>query len=501
MTYAGTGTGRFIAINQKEVNVRQFGAKADGADDYSRIQAAVTVAKAKGAYVYFPAGTYVVKSTLDMTALGQTPFRGVGEFNSTLMWGADSPGTLLDVGSNGITIEHMQILGSDARVAVGPLWRAGDVGIASAGSVTMSHCKFRGFEYLIKLGGGFYHKFNNCEFAQAQNVIFASVANNLMFSQCRFLRLHDGIQFNGGAGPIVFSQCAIEKWYGTFVKSTAGAKAAVVFDGCYFENYPRDATVSPLPAGFYDSGFVCSGVSSLAVSGCSISLRGIRRFLQGSGATIENITSIGNRFNYGSGNAATCERIYHVSTLNSGQFNDYAMDLLVENGSFETDYLNGVIGNNNRVFGFDPITGDDINVNAATYATGTWKAFVSDAAGGGNNSPTIRNGTYTKIGRMVYCQFDALNNINTSGLTGGNVLYLSLPFAPSQISVGSVILDSVTHSSANRPLVSPRTVVGSAWCTLVFSGSGMEDVDMTVDAIQTGVSDIPAFTLAYQTNK
>ena len=63
------------------------------------------------------------------------------------------------------------------------------------------------------------------------------------------------------------------------------------------------------------------------------------------------------------------------------------------------------------------------------YEEGTYTAGLYDASTGGNVSSTTRTGYYTKIGRMVTVSFWGWNNINTSNLTAGNVVYISLPFA------------------------------------------------------------------------
>ena len=61
------------------------------------------------------------------------------------------------------------------------------------------------------------------------------------------------------------------------------------------------------------------------------------------------------------------------------------------------------------------------------YEEGTWAVAVFDASSGGNESATAVNGYYTKIGNLVHCNF-IMNNIDTSGLTGANPIYWSLPF-------------------------------------------------------------------------
>jgi len=62
------------------------------------------------------------------------------------------------------------------------------------------------------------------------------------------------------------------------------------------------------------------------------------------------------------------------------------------------------------------------------YEKGTYTAGVFDANSGGNQSATTATGYYTKIGRLVNFNV-AFANINTTGLTGSNRIFVSLPFA------------------------------------------------------------------------
>jgi hypothetical protein len=61
------------------------------------------------------------------------------------------------------------------------------------------------------------------------------------------------------------------------------------------------------------------------------------------------------------------------------------------------------------------------------YEEGTYTAGVFDANSGGNQSSTTATGYYTKIGRLVNFNV-AFNDINTTGLTGSNRIFVSLPF-------------------------------------------------------------------------
>ena len=75
------------------------------------------------------------------------------------------------------------------------------------------------------------------------------------------------------------------------------------------------------------------------------------------------------------------------------------------------------------------------------YEEGIWTVTLFDASSGGNASSTTTTGYYTKIGNFVTCSFSALGNISTSGMTGGNSLYVSLPFTPTQAASGVLALE------------------------------------------------------------
>ncbi|BAQ90838.1 hypothetical protein [uncultured Mediterranean phage uvMED] len=84
------------------------------------------------------------------------------------------------------------------------------------------------------------------------------------------------------------------------------------------------------------------------------------------------------------------------------------------------------------------------------YEEGTWTPLPADASSGGNTaSAGTATGHYTKIGRIVHCEF-TLVNINTTGMTSGNDFFIQgLPFAVATHAShahGSVALENVNFS-------------------------------------------------------
>jgi len=96
---------------------------------------------------------------------------------------------------------------------------------------------------------------------------------------------------------------------------------------------------------------------------------------------------------------------------------DATGDLGLSNRRFKDAYLSGGVY----------LGGTGAANKLDDYETGTWAVAVFDASSGGNESATAVNGYYTKIGNLVHCNF-IMNNIDTSGLTGANPIYWSLPF-------------------------------------------------------------------------
>jgi hypothetical protein len=69
------------------------------------------------------------------------------------------------------------------------------------------------------------------------------------------------------------------------------------------------------------------------------------------------------------------------------------------------------------------------------YEEGSFTPVFADASSGGNEaSAGSANGYYTRIGNLVFVNIE-LANVNTTGLTSGNDIFITgLPFAPASLS-------------------------------------------------------------------
>ncbi len=130
------------------------------------------------------------------------------------------------------------------------------------------------------------------------------------------------------------------------------------------------------------------------------------------------------------------------------------------------------------------------------YEEGTWTVTLFDASSGGNASSTTTTGYYTKVGNLVTCSFGILANISTAGMTGGNTLYVSLPFTPIQNSSGTLLLENVTYS-ASRTESAARVNASASRAVLAVAGSGLSVSALSVASLTSGTSDIDRFNMSF----
>jgi hypothetical protein len=131
----GSTTARTLANRFADVvNVKDFGAVGDGvADDTVAIQAAINSIGSKGGLVYFPAGTYLVSSTITISK-DKTYLQGQGN-NSIITRNTDYGNTfvftgntttglnLFDVGISDIKITSTALTTSGAHIYAEGAWR------------------------------------------------------------------------------------------------------------------------------------------------------------------------------------------------------------------------------------------------------------------------------------------------------------------------------------------------------------------------------------------
>ena len=156
-----------------------------------------------------------------------------------------------------------------------------------------------------------------------------------------------------------------------------------------------------------------------------------------------------------------------------------------------TPSLNGITFPATQVASADANTLDD-------YEEGTWTVTFYDASSGGNASPTTGTGKYTKIGNQVsICLNASINNIDTTGMTAGNALFFTLPFASSSYSSGSVSFGgSLTFTNT---VLNPICNSGLGLGYFTACSSGNNPVNLLVSGISSGASDFARIDLTYFT--
>jgi len=129
------------------------------------------------------------------------------------------------------------------------------------------------------------------------------------------------------------------------------------------------------------------------------------------------------------------------------------------------------------------------------YEEGTFTPVVADASTGGNTATGTFTGRYTKIGNLVCVQI-VLTNINTTGLTAGNQLFVrDLPFT----SVGGNFTNSAPYTNNVTFSGYLTSIFGASRTFLYFqdNNSGSGNTNLIVSEINSGVSDI-ALTTFYE---
>ena len=131
------------------------------------------------------------------------------------------------------------------------------------------------------------------------------------------------------------------------------------------------------------------------------------------------------------------------------------------------------------------------------YEEGTMPLVIADAESGGNSTNASGTFEYTKIGRTVICQVK-IDNINTSGMTSGNVLCIrGFPFTHSDLTSFSAVLVNETNLGSNaQPIVAQLN--GNTILKLTHLLDNAANGKLQVSEFETTTADIQT-TLVYRT--
>jgi hypothetical protein len=156
--------------------------------------------------------------------------------------------------------------------------------------------------------------------------------------------------------------------------------------------------------------------------------------------------------------------------------------------------------NNGLGIDFSATSGTGTSELFDDYEEGTFTPTVSDAASGGNTgSTTAAVGHYVKVGRVVTVAVD-LVNIDTTGLTSGNYLYIGgLPFTAfsgsgSPAWTGSV-LGANTWTSITTGIVS-NVLENTDYIRFIKDTDAATGSYLTVGDVNSGATDV-RFSMTY----
>lgn len=193
-------------------------------------------------------------------------------------------------------------------------------------------------------------------------------------------------------------------------------------------------------------------------------------------------------------------------------FANAARGFKMDGSSFEPIYSAGTEANGVNDIGVSANRWRDLYLSGGVYLGGTGAAnklddyeegtcapVFADAISGGNvATAAVSDGTYTRVGRLVTVSMYALN-LNTTGMTGSNDLIIrGLPFTAQTgaagVQQGSVVVENMTFNG----YLSSSTINGADYLVLLSSATGVQDLRLTVSAIENTGSDV-LLTITYQT--
>tara|TARA_R110002167_G_scaffold32741_2_gene105937 strand:+ start:2328 stop:2912 length:585 start_codon:yes stop_codon:yes gene_type:complete len=177
-------------------------------------------------------------------------------------------------------------------------------------------------------------------------------------------------------------------------------------------------------------------------------------------------------------------------------FNTLDAKTVTASGNITSSAGNIVIGTSGKGIDFSATSGTGTSELFSDYEEGSYTVELFDAASSGNVSSSTATGYYTKIGRMVNVQFGPINNISTSGMTAGNGLRITLPFAATNTSTGVVVTDSFNFENTRTALY-PIVLSSSDRMVLYEVGDGVTERQFPVSGITSGTSDLIRLSVSY----
>lgn len=201
---------------------------------------AIYVPSAKGGLAVFSDSNRWAFSDQVMSSKPIT-IRGDNLYSSVLYWTGASGTAAFKFNVYGAKFENVAVRGSNDPTN-SYVFISGSSAYDTDGTVQGTSSYFSYFESISSfngsISGGYYHKFEACQFERFKIGFKNYTANNVGFVNCRFSAFDQLATPNGGSGPFNLVNCSIESWTGIAIAATSGAVFNINLIGCYVENYP-----------------------------------------------------------------------------------------------------------------------------------------------------------------------------------------------------------------------------------------------------------------------
>ena len=220
--------------------------------------------------------------------------------------------------------------------------------------------------------------------------------------------------------------------------------------------FGRNPVFNDLSANSASFTALTAGASSLgAITGTSFN---IAQFKTGTNILESNAAGQNGARLRAAVSSASFPTFSFTSDNNTGLYNPTADVLGVSVGGAEAGSFtsNGLAFPNGKGIDFSATSGTGTSELFDDYEEGTWTPVAADAETGGNTGTAgVANGYYTKVGNVVYVM-GVLSNVNTTGLTSGNLFYIQgLPFSSKDL------VGATAYYMSGGVLTSAVTITGN----------------------------------------
>lgn len=272
-----SGSGRYRLQFDGQLNVKQFGAKADNTtDDSASFQAALNASVGIGRSIYIASGTYKIASTLNWPVEWPVDLFGDGVEATVLNYTGSS--TAINMYYSGDSTKYVKSSIRNLSL-VGNVSAVNGINIRQGYAIALRNLRIRNFLVGVRIERTWSAilDFVRIDACSQVGLELHTEANNIGCYGCEFLNNTRGI-YAAGARSVLFSECNFEEssQYGAYITATTADthSESIVFHSCYIEgNTTNDIRVildsgatSPQSVIVRDCYFVAmSGKASFAI--------------------------------------------------------------------------------------------------------------------------------------------------------------------------------------------------------------------------------------------